>query len=155
MDQPLDDPLAELVGRLLRVEVEEPDQVHEQERSEEGEQHRRRARDAVAPAAEAVDRPNGEKRDRRDVGEIDRARDVPVHLLERRAEDGRQKERAHEADFARHGHHLRQPWSIERRRCLRQDAAGEFAWSPCIGARTLGRASGGAGEATACRFPVR
>ena len=92
MDQPLDDPLAELVRRLSRVEVEEPEQVDEQERNEKQQEHGHGARDAADGPGEPVERPDGEERDRRDVGEVDRAGDAPVHLLERGAEHRREEE---------------------------------------------------------------
>ncbi len=97
MDQPLHDALAELRRRLLRVEVEEADEVHEQEPDEEEQQHGGGARHTPTVVAGAIEAPDGEKQQRRDVGEVHGARDVPVHLLEGRAEHGGEEQRADEA----------------------------------------------------------
>src|SRR5439155_26161810 len=82
-------PLHELRQRLVRLEVEEADQVDEQEHGEECEQHGGRARHA---RGERRERERGEERDRQQVRERDRAADVPVHLLERDAEERREEE---------------------------------------------------------------
>ena len=52
------------------------------------------AREPAVVPREPLDRPEDEEGDREDVGEADRARDVPVDLLERDAEDRREEEKA-------------------------------------------------------------
>ena len=81
-------PLRELVERLLRLEVEEAEQVHQKERGEEREHDRARPR----PARPGLQRERAEEEDRQDIGDADGAGDVPVHLLERHAEERREEQ---------------------------------------------------------------
>src|SRR5205085_4508894 len=99
VEQELDQPLPELVQTLARVEVEEAEQVDEQERSEEDEHPGDRPRHAPTPRQRERD----EEQERQHVGERDVARDVPVHLLERDAEDARQEEEARQPFHFRSG----------------------------------------------------
>ena len=85
MQDELDHPFRELVDALLRVEVEEAREIDEQERGEEGEQDRRRARHD-APARQ---RKREQEENREHVGQAERTGDVPVHLLERDREQRR------------------------------------------------------------------
>src|SRR5439155_20949644 len=92
----------ELVERLRRLEVEEADQVDEQERPEEREQHGGGARHAAAEAAEAVEAEREQEAERRQVRQEDRAGDLPLHLLEGRAEHGRQEKERNEPALLSH-----------------------------------------------------
>src|SRR5436190_21292867 len=102
VDAELEHPLPELRRPLRRVEVEEADEVDEQERGGEDEHDPRRPRQATVPAADPVERVEGEEEDGEDVGEADCAGDVPVDLLEgNREERGKEEEAEQAAHSAR------------------------------------------------------
>src|SRR5581483_6287362 len=82
VQQELHHPLAELRQALLRLDVEEADEVDEQERGEEDSDDRERARRATVPR----ERERDEEEEREDVADLDIAGDVPVDLFERAAE---------------------------------------------------------------------
>src|SRR6266511_551998 len=83
--------LAPLVERLLRLDVEEADEVDQEQRCEDGEHRDGCAREAWVPPLE---RERDEKHHGQHVGEADCARHVPVHLLPRDAQERREEERA-------------------------------------------------------------
>ena len=100
MDDELDEPLAELARCPGRVEVEEADQVDEQERAGEGERDELSGERPVRER-DPVGRERAEEEQRQEVGERQRAADLPVHLLERDAEERREEEDArHLSDLA-------------------------------------------------------
>src|SRR5207244_7930132 len=88
VEDELDHPLAELVERLLRLQVEEPEQVDEQECGEEEDDERNGSRCAPAPRDCECD----EEDERENVRQRDVAGDVPVNLLERDAERRREQQ---------------------------------------------------------------
>ena len=92
VDRPLEDPLAELAGAVAGVDRVVARQVDEQEREAEADDDGGRAREAPVAPRKPLERPHDEKRDREDVGQADRAGDVPVDLLEGDAEDRREEE---------------------------------------------------------------
>ena len=83
--------LPPLVERLLRLDVEEADQVDHQQCGEDCEHRHGRAREAGTSPFEGE---GDQEHDREDVGEPDRARDVPLHLLPGDAQECGQEERA-------------------------------------------------------------
>ena len=102
VDQPLDDSLAVLVEGLTRLEVEEADQVDEQEGGQEGEQHRGRPRHRPVATAQPVEGVREQEAEGGQVGKEDRPGDVPLHLGEGGAEDGRQEEERDDWAFPPH-----------------------------------------------------
>src|SRR3954447_15798756 len=91
MKHELHHPLPPLVERLLRLDVEEPDQIDHEQQREEHEHDRGRAREARhAP----LERERDQEQNRQHIGDADRAGDVPVDLLPRDAEERREEERA-------------------------------------------------------------
>ena len=92
VEDELDHPLRPLGERLRGLEVEPPDQVHEEEREEERERDGRRARE---PPVEALGPVHGERDDEQeghDVRERHRPGDLPLELRERDREDRREEE---------------------------------------------------------------
>src|SRR5205823_1063918 len=85
-------PLHELVERLLRIEVEEADQVDEQEGGEEEEDDRRRPLHAAVARGEPVEREREHEEAGEDVLERDVAAERPVDLLPRDREGAREEE---------------------------------------------------------------
>src|SRR4051794_851878 len=99
VDDELRHPLAELGQPLLRVDVPEPRELDERESREEAQHDRARSRQWAALGRDV----RNQEQDRRDVIAPDLARDVPVHLLEGRDEEGREEEPRHDAFLgARH-----------------------------------------------------
>src|SRR5206468_9007555 len=86
----LDHPPPPLVERLLRLDVEEADQVDHEQEHEEREHDRGRAREARRAPLECE---RDQEQDRQHVRDADRARDVPVDLLPGDAEERREEER--------------------------------------------------------------
>jgi hypothetical protein len=92
VEKELDHPLRPLRERLGRLQVEPPDQVHEEERHEERERHERCARELPVEALEPVDEERDQEDERDDVREGHRPRHFPLELGERDGEDGREEQ---------------------------------------------------------------
>ena len=126
VDEPLDDPLAELVRGLGRVEVEELRAESTRRNATRNSRSTATVR-VTRPSGprEPVERPDGEERDRREVGEVDRAR-CSVHLLERGAEHRREEEGTDEAALESRRAHLT-PVARGRRNATRANARADGA----------------------------
>src|SRR5438105_13594401 len=77
--------------RLLRLDVEEADEVDHEQCHEDAEHHHGRAREARPTPLE---RERDQEQDREHVGNADRPTDVPLHLLPRDAEERREEQSA-------------------------------------------------------------
>ena len=90
-------PFTNCVERLARVEVEEADQVDEREREREPERDQPPSRGSLGRRASSQ-RPHARRRPRRAArsmsARLDRAGDLPVHLLEGDREERREEEEA-------------------------------------------------------------
>ena len=93
MEQELEHPLRPLGERLVGLEVEEADQVDGEEGEEEERRDRRAPGEPAVAGAEAVAGEGDQEDPGEDVGEAERARDLPLQLRERDREDGREEER--------------------------------------------------------------
>ncbi len=80
-------PLRPLRERLARVEVVEAEQVDDRKRGEEGEPDDGGARELRVPPLEAIPREEDEEDGGQDVRERERARELPLQLVERDRED--------------------------------------------------------------------
>ena len=92
VEDELDHPLRPLRQRLRRLEVEPPDQVHEEEREEERERDGCRARELPVEALDPVHDERDHEQERDDVREGHRPGDLPLELRERDGEDRREEE---------------------------------------------------------------
>src|SRR6266508_504471 len=87
-----DHPLPPLVQRFARVDVEVADEVDRGEDAEDQEHDSGRTRIAAVAAPGPLERERSQEENRQDVCEPDGARNVPMHLLPRDAEEGREEE---------------------------------------------------------------
>ena len=92
MEEELDHSLRPLRERLLGVEVEESDQVDEEEGDEEAGRDRGAVGEAAVADRESAAREGDEEERGEDVGEAERAGDLPLQLRERDREDRREEE---------------------------------------------------------------
>ena len=92
MEDELHHPLRPLRERLRRVEVVEAGEVDEREGEQERERDDRGAREARVAALEPVPGEEDEEDGREDVGERQRAGELPLELVERDREHRRQEE---------------------------------------------------------------
>ena len=120
VEQELDHPLGPLGERLLGLEVEEPDQVDEQEGGEEERRDRRAPRQPPVSGSDPRPGQGDEEDDGQDVGEAQRARDLPLELGERDREDGREEERVDDRPGPRRGHSERRSSASSSARARRE-----------------------------------
>ena len=92
VEDELDHPLRPLRERLTGVEAVEARQVDEREHDEERERDHRRAGEAAVVSLEAVPREQREEDGREDVRESQRARELPLQLVEGDREDRQEEE---------------------------------------------------------------
>ena len=92
VEDELHHPLGPLRERLGRVEVVEAREVDEREEDEEREGDHRGPGEAAVVPLEAIPREEHEEDGREDVGERQRARELPLQLVERDGEDREQEE---------------------------------------------------------------
>ena len=97
VDQELRHPLPVERECLLRLEVEEAGQVHDQERRAEAEHGENRRRHETVAVADAARDEGDEEEERDDVREVHAPGDVPVDVLERDREDRREEEERRES----------------------------------------------------------
>ena len=120
MEQELDHPLRPLGERLLGLEVEEADQVDEQEGREEERRGRRAPREPPVAGSDPRSGQGDEEDAGQDVGEAQRARDLPLELRERDREDGREEERVDDGPGPRRGHSERRSSASSSARARRE-----------------------------------
>ena len=92
MQEELDHPFRPLREGLRRLEVEPPDQVHEEKGHEERERHGRSASHVSVESLDPVDRERDDEDERDDVREGHRPGDLPLELREGDGEDGREEQ---------------------------------------------------------------
>src|SRR5215210_5071190 len=85
-------PLRPLRHRLLALDVVEAGEVDDEERGREEEDDRDGSRNSPRPGAEALEHERGDEEDRQDSGKADRARELPLDLLEADAEERREEQ---------------------------------------------------------------
>ena len=92
VEEELEHPLRPLGQRLLRLEVEEADQIDGEEGDEEETGHGSAPGEPAVARADAGAEPGDEKDRGQDVREAERPRDLPLQLREADREDGGEKE---------------------------------------------------------------
>ena len=101
MDRPLEEPLPELRRSVRGVDREVAEEVRERKGEPEARDDGGCAREPAVVPREPLERPQDQEPERENVGEADVARDVPVDLLERDAEDRREEQEAGDPHPAR------------------------------------------------------